>query len=514
MPMQHFISTLGDQFKRLFYILFALAFGLILLNAVFNKQLYNHSVVATVLLMGVSIAAILIFSHLVQKTLDFWQRYYDRVLLGFLLILLAVQIAFGFLLRIDPIWDLEAIYQGAIEWVNGGDFTAYSSQTCHADYFYIFPNNLGGLAFLAVLFKLASLIGITDTYAVAMVVNSVMMVAALGLASLTLKRLFGVRHAVVVLFLFLISPPFYFAGAVIYTDFFSILFPILLFYLFLRLYDSKRFSQCFVLAVFMGVLAAVGMLLKFTVLIAVIAAGICLLLNKQLKKLLILLLCVAIVVGGVYAAFDHYMYSTHLDREKAEKMNLPYLHWVMMGLNGGGGFNNEDLFFSLSLNDPATKNQIELQRIGQRLSELGVVGTLELMLSKATVAFYDGTFALSDFLDDNPQNETALHDYLLYDGEHYAGYRLLCTGIFMAVLLLMLFGAFSCLFSHANRASPVMVAYLSVFGIMLFLTMWEVQSRYINNMLPLIFVCAAFGSQQLYDALVRVKKLWHIKKAV
>lgn len=149
-------------------------------------------------------------------------------------------------------------------------------------------------------------------------------------------------------------------------------------------------------------------------------------------------------------------------------MNLPYLHWVMMGLNGGGGFNNEDLFFSLSLNDPATKNQIELARIGERLGKLGVVGTLELMLSKATVAFYDGTFALSDFLDDNPQNETALHEYLLYDGEHYESYRLLCTGVFMAVLLLMLFGAFCCVFSSACRQSPVMVAFLSVFGIMLF----------------------------------------------
>lgn len=41
--------------------------------------------------------------------------------------------------------------------------------------------------------------------------------------------------------------------------------------------------------------------------------------------------------------------------------------------------------------------------------------------------FGDGTLGISDFLDDMPQNDTKLHEYILYDGSHYNVYSLLCN---------------------------------------------------------------------------------------
>ena len=42
----------------------------------------------------------------------------------------------------------------------------------------------------------------------------------------------------------------------------------------------------------------------------------------------------------------------------------------------------------------------------ERIKELGVSGLFKLWTNKAVICFGDGTYALSDFLDDTPANET------------------------------------------------------------------------------------------------------------
>ena len=51
-------------------------------------------------------------------------------------------------------FDMDAIYGGAIEWVETGTFAS------RYDYYYYFLNNLGGMSLLYIFFKLASYLGI------------------------------------------------------------------------------------------------------------------------------------------------------------------------------------------------------------------------------------------------------------------------------------------------------------------------------------------------------------------
>lgn len=120
----------------------------------------------------------------------------------------------GNMLRFDPQFDLEAIYRGTEQWVNIGDFTSYSSYTCHDNYFYVFPNNTGALFFLFIVFKNASLFGITDFFCVAMVVNVIMVTATMVITSLICKRRMSPSAGLLAAALFLISPPFWFIAPV------------------------------------------------------------------------------------------------------------------------------------------------------------------------------------------------------------------------------------------------------------------------------------------------------------
>lgn len=87
-------------------------------------------------------------------------------------------------------------------------------------------------------FKAVAWLGITDYYAIAMMFNALLAAATVLLITLICKRLFGVSQSVMVLIFVLMSPPFYFIASTFYTDSLSMVFPVLIVYLYLRYLDS------------------------------------------------------------------------------------------------------------------------------------------------------------------------------------------------------------------------------------------------------------------------------------
>ena len=69
---------------------------------------------------------------------DFFERNYKYIVVIFLAVTFAYQMAKAGELRFVPSFDLDAIYWGALEWLQTGTFAGYY------DYFDWFPNNLGG----------------------------------------------------------------------------------------------------------------------------------------------------------------------------------------------------------------------------------------------------------------------------------------------------------------------------------------------------------------------------------
>lgn len=81
---------------------------------------------------------------------------FKKVLLVFSIVYYIVLVRMGFLLRFTPSFDMDAIYSGAIQWTQNGNFSNYY------EYFGYFPNNLGSMGFLHIIFKIASLFGVKD----------------------------------------------------------------------------------------------------------------------------------------------------------------------------------------------------------------------------------------------------------------------------------------------------------------------------------------------------------------
>ena len=429
---------------------------------------------------------------------EFFNKIYPFCLTAFLIIMGTTQIGHINKLRYIPSYDLEAIYGGAIQWVETGSFAGYY------DYFDWFPNNLGGLCFLYAVFKLFHVF--TDDYfLIAALVNEGLLLATYSLVSLTAKKLWGSRYGILTLLLTGSMIPFLFMADVFYTDSLSMLFPILLYYIALKTDESEGFRR-WGLCLLSGVTAAVGIWLKPTVLIMSAAISLTFLLRRKWKKAAAYMLSTGALYLLLTSALQYGIYHDHLSPELAEVKNTPYCHWIMMGLEEDGRYNPQDYEFTRSFSDPDERNAALKEEIRSRIREKGVAGMTGLYAAKLFRCFGDGTIGLSDFLDDYPVQESTLHSYLLYEGRNFGFYQSLCNIVLYALLLLMTVCQFMSVREEKRVREAVrgkeLALSLSAGGLMVFLMWWETSPRYITNYLPVIIVLAAGGAMYLTAGII------------
>lgn len=163
-----------------------------------------------------------------------------------------------------------------------------------------------------------------------------------------------------------------------------------------------------------------------------------------------------------------------------------------MGLQNNGYYNPEDYEYTRSY-DVNERSAACRKKAMERVKELGVSGLFKLWTSKAVICFGDGTYALSDFLDDNPANETNIHDYILYAGKSYSKYQSFSTGLLIVLYLLAIVGAGRDIIDKVKYRESILptAPRLAMLGILCFLILWETSGRYFTNYVPILIVCAS-----------------------
>ena len=489
--MSHKNYDLLGILTKLFYFLFAVCFTFAVVSILFRGA-YQNAMQQVFTVSGTAVC--FIFLCLLDRLAGRYERglekNYKKILIAFSAAMFTLEMLLALMLRHGTWFDVGALHQGAAEWVETGTFASFY------EYYGYFPNNLGGMTFLYVFFKAASLVGFTDYYAVASLVTCVMLVSMMAAVSLICKRLAGVKSAVLSLAVFALSVQFWVIGGAVYTDTLSMLFPVLIFYLYL-LSKEKRGWRRICLYLLMGLAAGIGSLNKITVLIMVVAVLIDVCLRFEWKEFLKIAVCVLGLAMVMSMALDAYMYSAHLSRKEAEIHNTPLLHWVMMGLKGDGRYNPEDYTLTRSL-EPEERGTVLLKEISRRVSERGMSGMLNLFSKKSAIDFGDGTYGANDFLKIYPEHSTWLHDFVLEKGSFYWLYSGYTTALHMALMLFMLSAAYRFIVGEGRereRGSLLLPLYMAVFGIWLFLMFWEASPRYFSNFAPVIIACGVLGAK-------------------
>lgn len=481
-------QKIGGGMTAAFYAVFLFLFTFLTLGVLFSNIGYSYNRLLLFTFVFLFAAASSVLFRIIRTHAETLVKYERLILLLVLPLLFLIQMYLGFRLRFASAFDFASVYRGAIQWAETGTFSDYY------EYYHYFPNNLGAMTLLFLVFKAAGLFGITDYFMLGVLLNAVMISLTVLTAYAAAKKLAGASGGAVCLFFFVTAPPFYILAAAFYTDSLSMLFPVLFYNVYLRLKQERREDQNRrrLLFVAMLVVITLGAMVKFTVMIMAVAVILDLVLSGRLRQACLTAAGICACFLIFQASFNAYLYQYHLDREQAARMNTPLTHWVMMGLNDSsrGAYHPDDYTFTRSFSDPKERNDAILDVIGERIQEQGFDGLTRLFSEKTIKAFGDGTYAISDFLDDGPEARGALHEYVLYDGKYYSRYKYLTQTALLGCYLFVLAGAAAAL---RKRDWSVRAPYLAVFGLILFLAVWESSSRYFLNFIPVLFLCAAYG---------------------
>ncbi len=409
----------------------------------------------------------------------------------FLAAFFVVQVALGYMMEYTPSGDNSALYNGAKMLARDGNFAAKPDYEL---YLSRYSNQWGFMLILTALFRLFAAVGISAFFMPLVILQAAL--HACGFASLLgmAKRICGVRGQLMQMALMAAFLPLYVAAGVLYTDTFSMPFVLLALDFALRACETKDMKTQLCMAALSGLFAMIGCQIKMTVAIVTVAAVIVFALRmKPVRAILCGALCAGLVFAGG-AGVRYIMLTRVIDPAMEAQHHTPAIHWVMMSIPTGdnpyGGSTGDYGITWGMMERGATREEIMdsiYTRMKDRVYTLRYPNRLIEAALRKNSAQCDGTMGMTEMLDDGPVRRNVVSSFVLKDGAHYRLYGAICTGVYMAALA---FAWLGCLRDIRKHDVSLALGYIAMFGVMLFLMIWEARSRYLFNFVPVLLLLA------------------------
>ena len=401
----------------------------------------------------------------------------------------------GWAMEYTPAGDNMMLYSGSEMLARDGSFAANPD---FGLYFARFPHQWGTLWMMTLIRRLLSAFGIGRPFAAFAVLQAACHALGYGALLYAVRRAHGCRTALRLLFAIALFPPVYLAPGNLYTDTFSLPFAALSFAMALRAFAAEEEGGRWLPAAFLsGLAAAAGAQIKTIVLIVPVACVLTALLRMPLRRaaafLALSALPAALLSCGVRAA----TLGRAVDPAVYAQQKTPLLHWVVMSIpspdNPHGGYRWADYDETWRLTDGgASRGELTaslLRRMKDKVYTLRYPSRLLTAIARKNASMAgDGTFGMTEMLDDRPVRRNALSEWVLSDGAHYRLYRAVMAGLWMFHLARAAACGAAALRMRRWAHAPAMIA---LFGAMLFLMGWEVHSRYLFCFLPLFMTLSA-----------------------
>ena len=412
----------------------------------------------------------------------------------------------GFFLAHQPFCDNDFVLKGAIIISRYGKLSPELNDYIHK-YLLHFPNQWGFVLLLSLL-PLDTLTASLGSNSILYLLSGILagLFAASFMALLhTVRKHFGVRAELMLAFCLAFFLPQYPAGAVLYTDTFSMPFVILALCCMLHIDEHTSRKQIILLCIGCGIFLLIGSLIKMTCLILFLAAAIVWLLTLHPKRAIACIMIPLLILSVGIKATNYHMTHHILESEDASRYETPLLHWFMMSIpteNNLYGSNTDDYDYTWLLMDQGASHEEIMQSIYTRIDERmrtykSIKDVVYAAICKNANYIGDGTFGMWEMLDDLPLRENILSSIFLYYGQYYSLYADLCGGIWLAHLTLSVLLCLKHIRKHIFCLSIPMIAFL---GLLIFEMLWEARSRYMFNLAPLILLITACGMTQQEDS--------------
>lgn len=404
-------------------------------------------------------------------------------------IMAAVQLFLVFELKNVLFSDSGFIHNAASAYAKGADYSqAVTATEGHTTYFSQFPNNWALLIILSNYYKLVyTLTGDISIYAAGLFNTAVIQIGLFFLYR-CLRLIFeDNRKTALCILLMLGYAPLYTYSSYLYTDSVSLPFVTAAVYLIIKAKRSESAKAFFGFITAAGLVIAVGYSVKGSLAVILIASVIYLAVNLPLKRWLPAagIMAVLLVIFNTVLLHSYAISKGISSEEQLDRYRFPTTHWIMMGLKDEGGFDGEEHNFTKFQPDYETRKIKSKEVISQRLSDMSAADMCEHLVQKLGFTWGDGTYYINHHLGHSEYN---FIKYLISRGTkallYFQSYHFM---ILIAMAMSVISGAFK---GERNSMSYIRLA---MFGLTLFLIIWETRSRYLFNFIPLMLIMAADG---------------------
>lgn len=450
-------------FNHFIIIFFSAAIVLGIIGASINK--WNTLPVPWLMVSlgaAVSLAAAVGLNNLERYTKDFSVYDYRKFTALLCLILFLSQIVTAVFADFTPRNDLSYICTGAKNLILGNNISEGLPDR-HADYFECYPNNHMLFSVVYILYRIQyALTGsINDILPTA--VNILGLSASYWLFCRCAEMIYEPQKAYICAIRGMLFTPMVTYSSFFYTDSMAMPFVMAAAYAYLRFRRSGKISDLILCGVFIGS----GYKMKGSTIVLLIAIIADMLLRHQKAKSFaaLILPCTAMIKAISLSAMKLMHISCNAIKEKA----FPLIHWIMMSADGRGGYNSADFLYTQSFPGDR-KVSADFSRLAEKLEAQGLSGFLGHLCNKTAYTWENITFMASYFYTDS------------FISPSYIIASFLCHFTLMFSILLSLVD------SRKKGADESFVFRLSLFGLCLFLLIWETRCRYLVSFFPLFML--------------------------
>jgi hypothetical protein len=179
-----------------------------------------------------------------------------------------------------------------------------------------------------------------------------------------------------------------------------------------------------------------------------------------------------------------------------EEYGAPVEYWLALGLVNNGSYLENSDFADICIDTPGmeAKKVIACQYIAENKDEMLDINRIN---RKIRYNFASGFMGLTDY-----QCLPVNFSYEFFnDYGKYGGYTaMLATGYLYAIFIMGILGSFAdlkALMKGAKVSSIEFVAQLTIFGLIVFLMLWEAENRQLYNHMPWFALLGACGIKHM-----------------
>ena len=371
------------------------------------------------------------------------------------------------------------------------------------NYFLIYPNNFKPTLYLGFLISASkNILKIQDPYYIILFFSVIQVPVAIFAARYLTGRTQEERrkNQCIVLLLFILLLPIIGNVQFFYSDAMSFCMAITSVSLFVyatEMLTSKARRKALLFAGLAGILLALGITIKITILIPVIAGGILICFYKREKYWWYVVWVALIFAIATYGIIELYANTYDIYRQSHDTAN-PIMSWVALGLRGDGSY-SQNYDFVEAINMMSTKAEKEAYTSKFMSENAHYLWDLEHIFQKIQCNFASGNMGLKDaFYYGEDQN--ILWNLFSPWGKYYWRTSQINFSYLFAILTIYLLGSISNIISLIKAKAlckRMLWTDLSIIGIFIFLMLWEANNRQLYNQMPILLLGAIYHLQHI-----------------